>query len=104
MEAVKVANGNQPREHAPTGSLFANPRFDHTLPRRREDSYREQLQVHRGDGRKHALRLRIQVGKNLVRPAEVVWIASGAGVIQSQPGRGRRNGPLRVAWKYQRKF
>ncbi len=72
---------------AGAGGLFANPRFDRPLPRRRADSYREQLQVHRGEGRNDALRFGIQAGKNVVRPAELVRITFGAGVAPSQPGR-----------------
>src|SRR6266496_1130529 len=99
MERTQVAHADLSREYAGPGGGPATQRDHNQVPLRRADSYREQLQVHPANGRDHALRVRIQAGKNLVRPAEVVRTASGARLIGESFRKISLNRP-ELRWNY----
>src|SRR5229473_2584276 len=66
VDPIALTNGYLLGEHTCASRHFTDERFDSEVCRRRADSYREQLQVHRANGGDYALRFRIQARKNVV--------------------------------------
>src|SRR6266480_7665665 len=83
MEPIGLANGNLSGEFANSDRELEGSKTGSPVQCGRAHSYREQLQIHAADDRADALRLRIQAREKLVRPAQVVWTASGPSIAAS---------------------